>query len=183
LKKLVLLFVLFLMLFVSDVNALSITPSTTGWTTNINSNLSESQIANLVGYSGDLTLLYKQDVGSTIDSGVFSNSYSTTFSPLNDPSNANIVYIGGNYISGSPIYLYVKDGRHIPAAYIFDLNALGWNGTDSLNLSGFWPGGGSISHVSMYGTNPVPEPTTLLLALILLGSGLLGLVVSRKRIN
>jgi hypothetical protein len=52
---------------------------------------------------------------------------------------------------------------------------LGWNGTDDLEINDFWPAGGAISHLSLYGTRTsVPEPATLsLLAVGMLGAGVL----------
>ena len=59
-----------------------------------------------------------------------------------------------------------------PSTYLFDISA--WNGTDSLQLTNFWPGQGSISHIAIWGdTRDVPEPRTLALLWVgLLGFGL-----------
>ncbi|WP_367361272.1 PEP-CTERM sorting domain-containing protein [Syntrophus sp. (in: bacteria)] len=56
--------------------------------------------------------------------------------------------------------------------------ALGWDGTETIEVNGFWTGKGAISHLSLLGTSTaVPEPTTMLL----LGLGLVGLAgVGRK---
>lgn len=79
---------------------------------------------------------------------------------------------------------------------LFNLTALGWNGMETLTLSGFWADTkGAISHVTLYGTRDggvdggtdggggdggqdgggAPEPTTLALfgaALALVGARL-----------
>jgi hypothetical protein len=121
-------------------------------------------------FQGSPVLLYKDDTPST---SLFS-SYSTTLN--SDNSGGTIEWIGGPF-AGGQVYLLVKDGAHSPGWYLFDLTALGWDGKETLALSGFWPGQGAISHLAIYGTTSVPEPTTLLL----LGAGLLGVgILSRK---
>ena len=120
--------------------------------------------------------LYKQDQGVS-DEGPFASSYNTEFSnePL-DPEDATITYVASMpFISGSPLYLLVKDGKQNPIWYLFDIT--GWNGQDDIEMTGFWPQQGAISHVSLYGPSPVPIPA----AVWLLGSGLLGLVGIRRR--
>jgi hypothetical protein len=118
--------------------------------------------------------LYKQNVGGG-ESGSLAGSYETTFSNSpTDPSDALIEYVGGAIAEDA--FLLVKDGNQTPAWYLFDLS--GWNGTDDLVLTGFWPDQGAISHVSLYGgTTTVPEPGTL----ILLGSGLFGLALYGRK--
>jgi PEP-CTERM motif len=125
---------------------------------------------------GDAVFLYKMNVDGLLEEGPLQDSYSTTFSATpTAPANATILYTGGAFV-GASAYLGVKDGKHDPGWYLFDLT--GWNGIDDLVLEGFWPGQGGISYVSLYGTSvPVPEPATMLL----FGTGLIGLATFGRK--
>jgi hypothetical protein len=132
-------------------------------------------IAGLLGISpvpnGEFAL-YKENSNLTED-GILADSYNTAFN--SDLSGGSITYVGGAYIA-NPIYLLIKDGNQTPAWYLFSIQ--GWNGTDTISLSAFWPARGQISHVAIYGNGvSVPEPNSLLL----IGSGILAFGFAGRR--
>lgn len=163
--------------------ALSITPSSTPvWTGTNNSNLSETEISAIVGVN--VTLLYTHNEGNNEEGGSFQGSYDTTYdNEPNDPEDALIEYISGPSINSNRIFLYVKDGNQDPAFYIFDIST--WNGTDDIDITGFWPNQGAISHVSILGgggsrDERLPDGG---LTVALLGLGFAGMGVSRRFIK
>lgn len=128
---------------------------------------------------------YKSEVPSG-EEGDLAGSYAVTYS--NENHDFELVYTGGDTASGDPLWLLVKDGKHDPAWYLFDLSALGWNGMETIIGTCLWGSiddagactttSGSISHISIFSeTTTVPEPGTLML----FGGALLGLAMRRRR--
>jgi hypothetical protein len=165
-----------------QAHALNITPATVPQWTGVQ-NSTSGMLAEIAGLGITLgSELYKQDQGTATDSGALAGYYTTTFlATPDDPSGATIAQT----VAGAPApssvakYLIVKDGKQNPAWYLFDLEELGWNGTETLNLSTFWPGNGAISHVSLHGTQrTVPDGGT---TAALLGLGMLGIAAVRRK--
>jgi hypothetical protein len=135
-----------------------------------NGNVTADYIQTLTGDT--VTEVYKQNVGGAEESDDFASSYTTTFTPPSNPTGATIVYNGGAFITGDPIYLLAKDGS--TGHYLWDIT--GWDGKETIEISGLYPGGnGSISHVSIFtgGGTSVPDAGTTL-ALLGMALGLVG---------
>jgi hypothetical protein len=136
----------------SHAQAIQIGPGNcdpTGCSTGENTSISELDdfLQSMLG----LEELYTSSVGSNSDSGLFADSYTTTFDNLPaSPSDALIARVDGQQgISCLECYLLVMDNDVDPAAwYLFNLGAWGW---DSISLTGFWPEAGAISYVTIYG--------------------------------
>lgn len=161
-----------------NANALLITPTTQPqWSGSLPKNPDANDVEDITGTSAELTLAYKKDVGGSEEG--MGGSYESSFDPANDPEDATIRYTGGSIITGTPIYLLVKDGDHDPRWYVFDIS--GWNGTETITLDGFWPNGGAISHVSIYnpGGTSVPDAGS---SLALLGVALTSIGFLRRKL-
>jgi hypothetical protein len=175
-----------------SAQALSITPSSgtlnvTRWQ---GPETSQAAIDLIIGgIIAPSTELYKQDVGKVSDplpaaTGLLAANYKTTFDnePL-DPSEALIEHLGGLSV-GPNAYLLVKGGGPTKFVgdlwYLYDLTALGWNGTEDLELTEFWPNQGAISHVTLYGDIPgTPDGGTTAL---LLGAVMAGFAALRRKL-
>ena len=158
-----------------NAHALLLKPVNATWQGSVPSNPDANAVETITGTSAQLTLAYKHDHGDG-EEGTFSGSYSTAyFNTPADPEDAKITYTGGPVITGNPIYLLVKDGNHDPIWYVFDISS--WNGTELIDLQDFWPGGGAISHVTIFSgegtTVPDAGSTLALLGVALTGVGFL----------
>jgi hypothetical protein len=175
----------------SQAHALALSPGMETWTSISLSNLGQTDMQTITGVS-PLGLVYKQNQGG-IEEGNGQNYYTTTFSyeSMGDATGATITWNGPMKVSCGDCFLIVKDGNHDADSpppypqYIFDIT--GWNGTDTITLSGFWPGPGAISNIAIWnnyqggdtpGGSLVPEPETY--AMLLAGLGLVGFAARRK---
>jgi hypothetical protein len=145
--------------------------------------------------NADLDLLYKFEGA---EEGPLADEYDGAFvldpdsGKAGDYSGVTISFVGTTFIECPSCWLLVKAGNIDPNFYGFDLNALGWDGQEQLELANFWLGKGSISHVAFFGKTtgsvvPVPDPDTQPdpvpepVSLALLGVGLFGAGVARRR--
>jgi hypothetical protein len=160
----------------SPATALTITPASSCLELTGNDTSQDDIDAAIAGTLGTSVELYKKEVDGGGEFGSLAGSYETTFSnEPDDPEDALIEYVGGPIV-GPTAYLLIKDGSQSPAWYLFDLTCLGWNGTDDIELDGFWPQQGAISHVALYGTTastPDGGATVGLLGLALASVGLI----------
>ena len=113
------------------------------------------------------------------EAGGAAHEYEVTFSnTISNPSDALIEWMGEGYLMGAT-HMLVKDGNHDPGWYLFDIS--GWDGMETIELNAFWPAGGAISNIRMYGGVSVPEPETL--AMFALGLVALFGTARRKRVG
>lgn len=175
-----------MLLLGTQAQALLITPYDCGTTYSCitGDNTDNAEIVSFIEVMYGVTELYKSnvsenpaDLGFGIDEKAFASEYDTVFAnSTTDPQDAWISFVGSSSIDCPDCYLLVKDGNHSPAWYLYDIGM--WNGEDDIHLEGFWPYGGAISHIAIFGNSyNLPEPGIL----ALLGLGLIVMVATRRK--
>lgn len=145
-------------------------------------NPTAAQIATALGISNAGSEMYKAEPGpsaATEDNTLTGAPYYTTvYNPLPAADAINgtvtITWDGPSAIVATA--LVIKDGSFGHYAY----NLAGWNGTDTIVVQNPYPGQGTISHISLYGTRVttvVPEPSTYIAGAL----AVIPLVVSIRR--
>jgi hypothetical protein len=160
-----------------NANALLLTPGSAGWQGASPSNPNADGVETITGTSAQLTQVYKYNASGS-ESGGFASSYQGTYTPsLLAAQDATISYGSGSVISGTAIYLLVKDANLSPKWYIFNISS--WNGTEQIKVDGYFPQQLGILYVSIFsgqgGATKVADAGSSL-ALLGLGLAALGLV-------
>jgi hypothetical protein len=106
-------------------------------------------------------LLYKNNQDGKPQEGAFADDYTTTyFNTPDDPEDALIEWLGGDFISCGTCWLIAKDGSANPGWYGWNLNTLNWDGQEDIDIRDLFIGQGAISHVSIWGIPGTEEPPT-----------------------
>lgn len=180
----------------SQAYALNITPAGPGLVATVTGPpapaLDADDLKGMLNLNFNLGSVYKQDVPVLAtppynESGNAAAFYSTLFNA--DFSGGTISWdVNAMYYIACPdCYLVVKDGNQDPYVYVFNLG--NWDGKQTINLSGFWPGPGSISYVEIFNNASggggtvamIPEADTY--AMLLAGLGLVGFAARRRLRN
>jgi hypothetical protein len=179
----------FSVVFTASANTISLTPLSSSLVLKGDDSRQNAIDQALNSKYPGLALLYKGERVDENSAGVssedFAASYATMFfnADLAD-SDARITWINGApSINSLPVYALIKDGISVPNWYVFDIS--GWNGMDTIEVSGFFIGAKQtrdISHVSIYGnqiqtTTRVPDGAS---TVAILGIAIVGLAGLRR---
>jgi protein with PEP-CTERM/exosortase system signal len=163
-----------------NANALLLTPGSAGWQGTSPSNPNADGVETITGTAAQLTQVYKYNAGGS-ESGGFASSYSGTYTPtLTAAQDLTISYGSGSVISGTAIYLLVKDSNLSPKWYIFDISS--WDGKEQIKVDGYYPQQLGISYASIFsGQGGAAKVADAGSSLALLGLGLTALGLVRRK--
>jgi hypothetical protein len=165
-----------------NANALLLTPGSAGWQGSTPKNPDANALETITGTSAQLTLAYKYNVGGN-EGGAFASSYQSAYSVLPTAAqDATVTYGSGSVISGSAIYLLVKDANLMANWYLFNISS--WNGTEQIRLDGFFPDKAGISYVGIYsGQSGATRVSDTGSGVALLGLALTSLGLIRRKLG